>query len=90
MEQETVTYYAIVDAFSSRRRPAGVLRRTWRDGKPRDEAFGRNLAWGHAGTRYRADPSGSPDGPIPELHEISENEANWIVDRMLHAAASQE
>lgn len=82
MAQETVIYYAIVDAFSSRRRPAGVLRRTWRDGERRDEAFGRNLAWGHATARY---PPGSP-----ELHEISEDEANRIVARMLRAAACQD
>ncbi|MBO0806594.1 MAG: hypothetical protein J2P25_26380 [Nocardiopsaceae bacterium] len=82
MGQETVTYYAIVDAFSSRRRPAGVLRRiTDGDGNRRDEAFGRNLAWGHATGRYPA--------ATGELHEITEDEATRIVSRMLHAAAAR-
>lgn len=87
MDRERVIYYAIVDAFSSRRCPAGVLRRTWRNGERRDEAFGRNLAWGHATTRFSADPA---EDPVPELHEITEEEASWIVTRMLRAAASQD
>lgn len=84
MSQERVTYYAIVDAFSSRRHPAGVLRRTWRDGERRDEAFGRNLAWGHATNRYPADGSG------PQLYEVTEDEASRIVARMLRTAAGQD
>ncbi len=40
-----VTYYAIVDDLSSRDRPAGVLRRSYRDGGWRDEAFTRDLVW---------------------------------------------
>jgi hypothetical protein len=84
VSQETVAYYAIVDAFSSRRRPAGVLRRTWRDGARLDEAFGRNLAWGHATARYSADDPGH------QLHAITEDEANRIVARMLRAASSQD
>ncbi|MBO0820884.1 MAG: hypothetical protein J2P26_08560 [Nocardiopsaceae bacterium] len=82
MSQERVVYYAIVDTFSSRRRPAGVLRRTWRDGERRDEVFGRNLAWGHPTNRYPADD--------PQLHEITEDEANRTVARMLRDAAGQD
>lgn len=84
MAQEEVSYYAIVDAFSTRRRPAGVLRRIRRDGTVRDEAFGRNLTWGHATSRY------SGGDPGAELHEISEDEASRIVLRMLRAAARQD
>jgi hypothetical protein len=80
--QEEVTYYAIVDAFSSRRRPAGVLRRIRRDGKQRDEAFGRNLAWGPATGRYA--------GSGAELHKITGEEAGQIVARLLRAAARQD
>lgn len=87
MGQETVIYFAIVDAFSSRRRPAGVLRSTWRDGARRDEAFGRNLAWTLATTRYS---SQSPGDPVPELHKITEAEANQIIARMLGTAAYQD
>ena len=84
MAQEEIRYYAIVDPFSTRRRPAGVLRRVRRDGAVRDEAFGRNLAWGHATARY----SGTEPGT--ELHEITEDEAGRIVARMLRAAARQD
>ncbi len=40
---EQVTYYAIVDDYSSREEPAGVLRRVKHDEGQRDEAFGRDL-----------------------------------------------
>ena len=40
---EEITYYAIVNEFSSRERPGGVLRRIKRDGGQRDEAFTRDL-----------------------------------------------
>lgn len=88
MAQEDITYYAIVDAFSTRRRPAGVLRRIRRDGTARDEAFGRNLAWGHATSRYSAAGPRAEAGP--ELHEITEDEARRIIARMLRDAARQD
>lgn len=87
-QEEEVTYYAIVDAFSTRRRPAGVLRRIRRAGDVRDEAFGRNLAWGHATARYSG--AGPGPGTGPELHEITEDEANRIVAQMLRAASRQD
>lgn len=45
-DEATVTYYAIVDDFSSRDRPAGVLRRIRDERGRRDEGFGRDLKWG--------------------------------------------
>lgn len=84
MVQEEVSYYAVVDAFSTRRRPAGVLRRTRRGSDVRDEVFGRNLAWGNATSRY----SGAESGPA--LHEVSAGEAGRIIARMLRAAARQD
>jgi hypothetical protein len=72
---EKVTYYAIVDSFSTRYRPAGVLRRVEWDGGRRDEAFGRNLTWGQATTRYSA-------GHDDELFEITSDEAGTIIARM--------
>jgi hypothetical protein len=83
---ETVAYYAIVDECSTRERPAGVLRRIVVGGEQRDEAFGRNLAWGHATGRYPGNPPASDGGP---LSEITEDEARQIVARMLRAAAQQ-
>lgn len=82
----TVTYYAITDEFSTPRRPAGVLRRTREETGTRDEAFGRNLAWGHAAGRYPVDP---PIGKSGELPEITEEEADRIIARMLRAASRE-
>ena len=39
-----ITYYAIVDDYTSRDEPAGVLRR-FADGEHRDESFGRDKEW---------------------------------------------
>jgi len=49
-----VTYFALVDDLSRRDRPVGVLRRGYRDGSRRDEAFYRGL------TRHRSSPARSP------------------------------
>ena len=38
---ETTTYYAIVNDFSSRDDPFGVIRRVKHDGGQRDEVFSR-------------------------------------------------
>ena len=43
---EKKTYYAIVNEFSSRERPGGVLRRVEDDEGQNDEAFTRNLRVG--------------------------------------------
>jgi len=75
---EQVTYYAIVDDYSSRTQPAGVLRRIKHDGGQRDEAFGRDLTWGHTSILYSYE-RGNRDN---ELVPISEEEAMRIVDRI--------
>lgn len=83
-----VTYYAITDEFSTQEYPGGVLRRIRNDGEHRDEAFGRNLAWGHAADRYPADPPAGKSGG--EMREITEDEANGIIARMLRTASRQQ
>lgn len=76
---EQVTYYAIVDDHSSRDDPGGVLRRIRHDGGERDEAFGhRTLEWGHTSLLYSYE-RGDGDN---QLFEISEDEANRIVERI--------
>jgi hypothetical protein len=45
MDERAITYYAIVNEFSSRQRPAGVLRRIEDDEGQNDETFGRDLKW---------------------------------------------
>ena len=41
---EEISYYAIVNDFSSREEPGGVLRRVKHDGGERDETFGSDLS----------------------------------------------
>ncbi len=73
-----VTYYAIVDDFSSREQPAGVLRRTIDDEGRDDEAFTTNLKWEHSGSLYSYE-RGNADA---KFYEITEDEANEIVARI--------
>ena len=75
---EQITYYAIVDDFSSRDEPAGVIRRIKYDQGQRDEAFGRDLQWGHTSMLYSFE-RGNRDN---QLYPITEDEAMRIVDRI--------
>jgi hypothetical protein len=73
-----ITYYAMVDDFSSRDQPAGVLRRIIDDEGRDDQAFTTNLKWEHSGSLYSYE-RGDGDN---QLFEISEDEANRIVERI--------
>jgi hypothetical protein len=76
---DKVTYYAIVNDFSSRERPAGVFRRTYTgDGGRSDEAFTRNLRWEYSTTLISAE-RGDLDN---RFIEITEDEADQIVARI--------
>lgn len=73
-----VTYYAIVDDFSTKEQPAGVLRRTIDDEGRDDAAFTTNLKWEHSGSLYSYERGNSD----VQFHEITEDEANQIVARI--------
>jgi hypothetical protein len=74
-----ITYYAIIDGLSSRERPAGVLRRIYtEDGGRRDEAFTRKLMWERSWSLASAERGDLEN----EFIEITEDEANQIVDRI--------
>jgi hypothetical protein len=81
---EQVTYYAIVDDYSSQREPAGVLRRIKHGGGQRDEAFGRDLQWGRTSMLYSYE-RGNRDN---DFYPISEDEAMRIVDRIRREAGA--
>jgi hypothetical protein len=72
------TYYAIVNEYSSRDEPGGVIRRIQSDGGRDDQAFTRNLKWEHTPLLYSHE-RGNLDS---EFYEITEDEANQIVDRI--------
>ena len=83
---EQITYYAIVDQFSSREEPAGVLRRVQKDGGTRDEVFSGELKWVFSPLKYSAERGDLAN----EFVSISEEEATRIVDRIKERAASDE
>jgi hypothetical protein len=73
-----ITYYAMVDDFSTREEPASVLRRIEHDHGEHDEAFTRDLAWKRSSSLYSYE-RGNGDS---EFYEIGEDEANRIVERI--------
>jgi hypothetical protein len=79
------TYYAMVDDYTSREEPAGVLRRVEGDNAEYDEAFTRNLAWERSWSLYSYE-RGNMD---VKFFEITEDEANRIVDRIRHSVSGQ-
>jgi len=83
---DKTTYYAIIDQFSSRERPAGVLRRVENDEGEVDEAFSRNLKWEFSPLLYSAERGDLANDFVP----IGEDEAERIVARIRGLAASEE
>ena len=75
---EKITYYAILDEFSSRDQPGGVLRRVVNDEGQVDEAFSRNLRWEFSSLLYAAERGDTMFDFVP----ISEEEASRIVERI--------
>jgi hypothetical protein len=79
---EEISYYAIIDDFSSRERPAGVLRRVRHDSGERDETFGTDLRWAGSSLLYEYEHGELGDTFVP----ITEAEADDIVARIRDAA----
>jgi hypothetical protein len=84
MMAEQITYYALVDDFSSRAEPGGVIRRVEYMGGQRDEAFTSNLAWERTPLLYSAE-RGNLDN---KFYEITEDEAMRIVERIRRDVAT--
>ena len=80
---DSVTYYAIVNELSTRERPAGVFRRRrFDDGGMEDEAFSRDLTWRRSWLLASAERGDTAN----DFVEISEDEANQIVERFRQRA----
>jgi hypothetical protein len=77
---EEIRYYAIVDDYSTRDEPAGVLRR-YVDGDRRDESFGRDLEWKVSSLLHSAERGDTEY----ELTPITEAEALQIIARIRNA-----
>ena len=83
---QMTTYYAIIDEFSSRDRPGGVLRRVADDHAQVDEAFTPDLTWEFSPLLYAAERGDT----MFELIPISDDEADRIVARIRESAAPAE
>jgi hypothetical protein len=81
---EKITYYAIIDEFSSRDRPGGVLRRVINEEGQVDEAFSRDLKWEFSPLLYAAERGDTMFNLVP----ISEEEADRIVERIRELGGS--
>jgi hypothetical protein len=82
---DRITYYALIDDFSSRAQPGGVLRRTQRDIGSVDEVFSRDLKWDPS-PLLRAAEHGDT---MYDFAEITEGEADAVVARIRAEAAAQ-
>jgi hypothetical protein len=83
---EEISYYAIVNDFSSREQPGGVLRRIKHDGGERDESFGSDLKWSRSSLLYAYERGDLTNKLIP----ISEEEAGRIVERIRRLVSGEE
>jgi hypothetical protein len=83
---QTITYYAIIDEFSSRHRPGGVLRRLVDDNGRVDEAFSPDLTWEFSPLLYAAERGDTMFEFVP----ITEDEADQIVARIRQATEPTE
>ena len=75
---EKVTYYAVVGEDRTIGNPSGLVRRRHTAGGPVDESLAHDLSWTFTDAIYQLE-RGENFGP--ELMEISENEANVLVER---------
>jgi hypothetical protein len=83
---EKITYYAMIDEFTSLDNPRTVLRRVKNDEGTIDEIFSRNLKWEFSPLMYSAERGDLANEFVP----VSEQEAARIVDRITETAASGE
>lgn len=73
-----ITYYAMIDAHTSRERPRTAFRRIETPESRTDELFSRNLKWEPSPLLYSAE-----HGDIMfDFAEITKDEADRIVDRI--------
>ena len=73
----TITYYVVLDDESARDRPAGIVRRLEDSDGFVDEGLHRDLDWYRTSAIVEWERAESTD----DLVEISEDEANRIIER---------
>jgi hypothetical protein len=83
---EKITYYAMIDEFTSRSNPRTVLRRVRNDEGTVDEIFSRDLRWEFSPLMYSAERGDLANEFVP----ISEGEADQIVARIKEMGSAAE
>ena len=84
---DKITYYAIIDDFSSRAPSREAYSGAWRTGQRQvDEVFSRDLTWDVSPLLYSAEHGDT----MFDFTEITEAEANEIVDRIRSEASRGE
>jgi hypothetical protein len=83
---EKITYYAIVDEFTTIEHPAGVLRRVRNNDGTTDEVFSGELQWTFSPLMYEAEHGDLENDFVP----ISVAEAERIVARIREAGSTAE
>ena len=83
---ENITYYAMIDEFSSQDNPRTVIRRIKNDEGTTDEIFSRDLRWEFSPLMYSAERGDLANEFVP----IDEAEANRIVDRIRETGEAAE
>jgi hypothetical protein len=79
------TYYVVVDDYSTRYQPGGILRRVQDDNGEYDEEFGHDLRWTRSWLLYSHE-RGNMDS---QFYEVSEDEANQMIERIRRAVAGE-
>lgn len=76
---DNVTYYAVVNEWSSRERPGGLFRRTYFEtGGRRDEAFTTELVWKSSSSLVSAERGDL----LNQFIEITDDEANQLMEQL--------
>ena len=75
---EQITYYAIVNEYSTEGRPGGVLRRSSTTAANATRRSGRDLVWGRSPMLHSAERGDT----MNDFYPITEDEAMRIVDRI--------
>lgn len=83
---EKVTYFAMIDEFTSRDNPRTVLRRVSNDEGTIDEIFSRNLKWEFSPLMYSAERGDLSNQFLP----ITESEAQRIITRIREVGMAAE
>lgn len=76
---DEVTYYAVVNEWSSRQQPGGLFRRTYFETGGRcDEAFTTDLVWKRSASLASAERGDL----LNEFVEITEDEAHQLMEQL--------